>query len=82
MAELRVGVVGVGSRTVHGEAWARTVVEMPSLRLVGVTDDDEEAAQRTAKAQDRPGVICGPNNEGMGGAQVRAAVLIQHSGDS
>ena len=50
VAELRVGVVGVGSRTVHGEAWARTVVEMPSLRLVGVTDDDEEAAQRTAKA--------------------------------
>jgi predicted dehydrogenase len=46
----RAGVVGVGSRTVHGPAWARTLAEMPNVQLVRITDDEASAAEQTARS--------------------------------
>jgi predicted dehydrogenase len=50
MVTFRAGVVGVGARTVHGAAWARTLAEMPDVRLVRVSDDDAGAAEETARS--------------------------------
>jgi predicted dehydrogenase len=50
MALFRAGVVGVGSRTVHGAAWARTLAEMPNVQLVRITDDEASAAEQTARS--------------------------------
>jgi len=35
---------------VHGPAWARTLAEMPNVRLVRLSDDEEEAAEQTARS--------------------------------
>jgi predicted dehydrogenase len=50
MKTYRAGVVGVGSRTVHGPAWARTLAEMPNVKLVRLSDDEPRAAEQTAKS--------------------------------
>jgi predicted dehydrogenase len=50
MATYRAGVVGVGARTVHGPAWARTLADMPNVRLVRIADDDAHAAERAARS--------------------------------
>jgi predicted dehydrogenase len=50
MATFRAGVVGVGSRTVHGPAWARALAAMPNVRLVRISDDDAHAAEETARS--------------------------------
>ena len=48
MAEYRVGVVGVGSRTVHGPLWARTLAGIPNVELVRLVDEEPDALARTA----------------------------------
>lgn len=48
MAEYRVGVVGVGSRTVHGPLWARTLTATPNVKLVRLVDEEPDALARTA----------------------------------
>ncbi len=49
MAEYKAGVVGVGSRTVHGSAWARTLSAMPNVSLVSLADEEPEALARVAR---------------------------------
>ena len=48
MAKYRVGVVGVGSRTVHGPLWARTLASLPNVDLVRLVDDEPESLASTA----------------------------------
>ena len=48
MAEYRAGVVGVGSRTVHGPQWARTLASMSNVNLVRLVDEEPDALARTA----------------------------------
>lgn len=49
MAEYRAGVVGVGSRTVHGPLWARTLAGMPNVSLVRLVDEEPDSLARTAR---------------------------------
>lgn len=48
MAKYRAGVVGVGSRTVHGPQWARTLASLPNVELVRLVDDEPESLASTA----------------------------------
>jgi len=51
--QLRAGVVGVGSM---GENHARVYAELPSVDLVGITDHDDDIADRVAAAYDTEAV--------------------------
>ncbi|ELZ21238.1 Gfo/Idh/MocA family protein [Natrinema limicola] len=51
--QLRAGVVGVGSM---GENHARVYAELPSVDLVGITDHDDDVADRVAAAYDTEAV--------------------------
>ena len=48
MADFRAGIVGVGSRTVHGDLWARTLAQMPNVTIVRLADEEPDALERTA----------------------------------
>ena len=50
VTEYRAGIVGVGSRTVHGDQWARTLAGIPNVRLLRLADEEPDALERTAKA--------------------------------
>lgn len=50
MAEYRAGIVGVGSRTVHGDLWAKTVASIPNVKLIRLADGEPDALERTARA--------------------------------
>ncbi len=49
MAEYRAGIVGVGSRTVHGDLWAKTLASMPNVTILRLSDEEPDALERTAK---------------------------------
>ena len=50
MAEYRAGIVGVGSRTVHRDLWAKTLASIPNVKLIRLADEESDSLERTARA--------------------------------
>ena len=49
MAEYRAGIIGVGSRTVHGDLWAKTLTEMPNITIECLSDEEPDSLERAVK---------------------------------
>lgn len=49
MAEYRAGIIGVGSRTVHGDLWAKTLTEMPNVTIECLSDEEPDSLERAAR---------------------------------